>query len=153
MRAGSHDDEGSHDNAFAARMLGTHTDGWASLRAGEGLLLSTTARAGTCRRFAVWANWNSNGEFVKYTVPPGKPLKVWRGETASQLLEDARGHAVKDAKGNNLWLEGGAEQMVVHPKDMDKAYMSPREFTGWGYDSFDVEVGLVGVPILQSKWR
>lgn len=24
------------------------------------------------RRFAVWANWNSNGEFVTYTVPKGK---------------------------------------------------------------------------------
>jgi type VI secretion system secreted protein VgrG len=34
-------------NAFAARMLGAHTDGWASLRAGQGLLLSATARAGS----------------------------------------------------------------------------------------------------------
>lgn len=36
------------------------------------------------RRFAVWANWNSNGEFVTYVVPPGKPLKVWEGVTGSQ---------------------------------------------------------------------
>jgi hypothetical protein len=28
------------------------------------------------RKFAVWANWNSNGEFVTYMVPPGKGLNV-----------------------------------------------------------------------------
>jgi hypothetical protein len=38
------------------------------------------------RRFAVWANWNSNGEFVTYTVPPGKGLHVWEGVTASQPM-------------------------------------------------------------------
>ncbi len=105
------------------------------------------------RRFAVWAYWNANGEFTKYVVPPGKPLKVWRGETASQQLKDTAGKPVKDSKGNELWLEGGAEQLVINPADLNRAHLKPREFTGWSYDSFNVEVGLVGVPILQTNWK
>lgn len=106
------------------------------------------------RKFAVWGNWNSNGEYVTYTVPPGPALKVWRGATASQQLKDTRGVPVQaDDKGNFFWTEGGAEQIVLNPKDLKKEHLSPREFTGWGYDDFGHKPDLVGVPILQTNWR
>jgi hypothetical protein len=38
------------------------------------------------KRFAVWMHWNANGEYLTYTVPPGKGLPVWRGPTATQAL-------------------------------------------------------------------
>ncbi|HEY4664465.1 MAG TPA: hypothetical protein VIG85_05725, partial [Comamonas sp.] len=106
------------------------------------------------RRFAVWGHWNSNGEFVTYTVPPGPGLPVWRGKTASQRLENDAGQIVQaDNKGNNFWLEGGAEQLVLNPKHLSQQHLGPREFTGWGYDEFGQEAGLIGVPILQHHWR
>jgi type VI secretion system secreted protein VgrG len=46
-RRGSRSQRAVMTSAFAARMLSAHTDGWASLRAGQGLLLSSTARAGS----------------------------------------------------------------------------------------------------------
>ncbi|MFT3721585.1 hypothetical protein [Pseudorhodoferax sp.] len=107
-----------------------------------------------CRRFAVWGNWNSNGEFVTYTVPAGSGLPVWRGKTASQQLRDSTGQIVRaDKKGNSFWLEGGAEKLVIDPKHLDKKHLGPRQFTGWGYDEFGEEAGLIGVPILQHNWR
>ena len=30
-------------------------------------------------RFAVWASWNSNGEYLEYTVPKGKKLYAREG--------------------------------------------------------------------------
>jgi hypothetical protein len=106
------------------------------------------------RRFAVWMNWNANGEFVTYTVPPGKGLPVWRGTTASQVLKDKNGLEVTaDVNGNKLWLEGGAEQLVVNPADLRREFVGERKFTGWGYDEGAIEVSLVGVPILQTNWR
>ena len=106
------------------------------------------------RRFAVWGSWNSNGEFVTYTVPPGPGLPVWRGKTASQQLRNTAGQIVQaDNKGNSFWLEGGAEQLVLDPKHLSQQHLGPREFTGWGYDEFGQEVGLIGVPILQHNWR
>jgi hypothetical protein len=106
------------------------------------------------RRFAVWMNWNVNGEFTTYTVPPGKGLPVWRGPTASQVLKDKNGiEVMADAKGNKFWLEGGAEQLVVNPADLQREFVSERKFTGWGYEEGDIEVNLVGVPILQTNWR
>jgi hypothetical protein len=106
------------------------------------------------RRFAVWMNWNANGEYATYTVPAGKGLSVWRGPTASQVLKDKNGAEVMaDAKGNKFWIEGGAEQLVVNPADLHREFVSERKFTGWGYDEGDIEVNLVGVPILQTNWR
>jgi hypothetical protein len=58
-----------------------------------------------------------------------------------------------DAKGNKFWLEGGAEQLVVNPADLQREFVSERKFTGWGYEEGDIEVNLVGVPILQTNWR
>lgn len=105
-------------------------------------------------RFSVWRNWNSNGEFVTYTVPPGSMLPVWRGTTASQPLKDRAGSAVRaDKQGNGFWLEGGAEQIVINPKDLNPAYVGKRQPTGWGYGEGNVDVNLVGVPTLTNNWR
>lgn len=93
------------------------------------------------RRFAVWANWNSNGEFVTYTVPPGKPLKVWEGAAASQKMA-----------GTKYWLEGGARQIVLDPTHLDKGMLGKRQPTKWGYSSFGEKLDLVGVPTLKNYW-
>jgi hypothetical protein len=104
-------------------------------------------------RFAVWRHWNHNGEVVTYTVPPGAGLKVWRGKAASQPLKDGAGSVVKaNDKGDGFWLQGGAEQIVVNPADLKRSQLGKREFTGWGYDEGNIEVNLVGVPILQHNW-
>lgn len=94
------------------------------------------------RRFAVWANWNSNGEFVTYVVPPGPGLNVWEGMAASQKM-----------KGANYVLEGGARQIVVDPSHMDKVHISSRQKTGWGYDDLDRTPNLVGVPVQRNNWN
>lgn len=93
------------------------------------------------RRFAVWANWNANGEFVTYTVPPGKGLNAWEGVTASQQIDKT-----------SYVLEGGAVQIVLDPKDLNPASLGKREFTGWSYDDLNNKVDLVGVPILKTNW-
>jgi hypothetical protein len=93
------------------------------------------------RRFAVWANWNSNGEFITYSVPPGPGLKVWEGITASQKMD-----------GTNYVLEGGARQIVIDPAHLEKAHMGPRQKTGWGYGDLGATISLVGVPIQKNNW-
>jgi hypothetical protein len=94
------------------------------------------------RRFAVWANWNSNGEFIVYTVPPGPGVNVWEGVTASQQL-----------KNTDFVLEGGARQIVIDPADLDKAHISARRKTGWGYDDLGTTNSLVGVPVQRNHVR
>ncbi|MDR7192640.1 hypothetical protein [Luteimonas terrae] len=94
------------------------------------------------RRFAVWANWNGNGEYVTYTVPPGRPLRAWEGQAASQQLK----------LGYDYVLEGGARQIVLDPGDLDIGGLGPRRATGWGYSDFGESVGLVGVPTLKNNW-
>lgn len=112
-----------------------------------------TSKAEWRARFSVWANWNDDGEFVTYTVPPGKPLLVWEGEAASQQLRDAAGNVVRaDDKGNSFWTSGGARQIVLNPDDLDKAYLGKRQLTGWGYGSFGARVDLTGVPVLANNW-
>lgn len=91
------------------------------------------------RKFAVWANWNANGEYVTYVVPPGKPLCVWEGITASQKL------------GGDIVLEGGARQIVLDPAHMMRSQISARRPTNWGYDDLGVANNLVGVPVLKNK--
>jgi hypothetical protein len=93
------------------------------------------------RRFAVWAHWNSNGEFVTYTVPPGPGLNVWEGVTASQKL------------GVDHVLEGGARQIVIDPAHLNKSHLSKRQKTGWGYDDLGTSNSLVGVPVLRNKFE
>ena len=94
------------------------------------------------RRFAVWANWNSNGEFIVYTVPPGPGLNVWEGITASQQL-------VK----TDFVLEGGARQIVVDPSHINTSHLSPRKKTGWGYDELGTSNNMVGVPVQRNNVR
>jgi hypothetical protein len=104
-------------------------------------------------RFAVWMNWNVNGEYLTYTVPKETRLPVWRGRAASQQLKDRAGNVIRDSHGNSYWIEGGGEQIVVNPADLRKGSASLRQPTGWGYDEGDVQANLVGVPILQRNWR
>ncbi len=112
-------------------------------------------------RFAVWKNWNANGEYLTYTVPRGKlpgmdkeGLPVWRGTTASQQLKDNSGNVVKaDAAGNGYWLKGGHEQIVVNPAQLSRSAASARQATGWGLGDADVNIGFIGVPSLQSNWK
>lgn len=105
------------------------------------------------QRFAVWANWNTNGEFVTYVVPPGKPLKVWEGITGSQELRDTAGHAVSaGAAGKKFFLEGGARQIVLNPADLEKGYLGKRQPTGWGYSNLGETTDMVGVPNLANNW-
>ncbi|MFZ7096140.1 hypothetical protein ACOPJQ_05280 [Luteimonas dalianensis] len=94
------------------------------------------------RRFAVWTSWNGNGEYVTYTVPPGRPLRAWEGAAASQRLE----------AGSEYVLEGGARQIVLDPADLEVGGLGSRQATGWGYSDFGEPVGLVGVPTLKNNW-
>jgi hypothetical protein len=104
-------------------------------------------------RFAVWKNWNSNGEYLTYTVPKGG-MPVWRGTTASQPFKDANENIVKaSSDGEAYWLKGGHEQIVVNPALLDPKMASKRDFTGWGYKDGDIEVNLIGVPVLETNWR
>lgn len=91
-------------------------------------------------RFAVWAHWNANGEFLTYVVAPGKPLHVWEGVTASQKI------------GKDVVLTGGARQIVIDPAQMVKSALGPRQKTNWGYDDLGVSNSLVGVPVLANNW-
>lgn len=97
------------------------------------------------RHFAVWKNWNDNGEFVVYTVPPGKPLKVWEGRAASQKMKETP-----------FSLEGGYQQIVVDPAELDRRFASKRQPTGWGYTDDDLPGDLdayIGIPRLATNWR
>jgi hypothetical protein len=93
------------------------------------------------RRLAVWAHWNSNGEYITYTVPPGAGLNVWEGVTASQKID-----------GTDYVLEGGARQIVLDPAHLEQSYLSPRKKTRWGYDDLGVQNSLVGVPVQKNNW-
>lgn len=96
------------------------------------------------RYFAVWGSWNKNGEFVTYTVPTGKPLRGWEGVTASQELRAANDRFV---------LEGGARQIVIDPRDLEKSSLGERQSTGWGYSNYGESVDMVGVPKLTNNWK
>ncbi|MBK1612285.1 hypothetical protein CKO44_02245 [Rubrivivax gelatinosus] len=104
-------------------------------------------------RFAVWHHWNGNGEFVVYEVPSGPGLRVWRGPAASQELRDQSGKPVTDVGGEKLWLPGGAEQIAVHPLDLDPSFLSRRGKTGWGYanEVDDFVLAPIGVPELRNN--
>lgn len=104
------------------------------------------------RGFAVWANWNKNGEFVTYVVPPGQPLKVWEGVTGSQVMRDAAGNVVSAGGGKKFALEGGARQIVLNPADLQKEYLGKRQPTGWGYGDLGQSTDMVGVPTLTTFW-
>lgn len=98
------------------------------------------------RKFAVWASWNSDGEFVTYTVPPGKGLCVWEGIVATQVHDIDKAYK----------LEGGAIQIVLDPKDLQKGSLGRRQLTShWpdtGYDGLGETVSMLGVPTLTNNW-
>jgi hypothetical protein len=94
------------------------------------------------RKFAVWTNWNANGEYVTYTVPPGKGLNVWEGVVGTQEHELDRLYK----------LEGGAIQIVLDPSTLKKEFLGKRQATNWGYSSFGESIGLLGVPTLKNNW-
>ncbi|MEN3365706.1 MAG: hypothetical protein V7606_2980, partial [Burkholderiales bacterium] len=94
------------------------------------------------RRFAVWPNWNRNGEFVTYTVPPGKGLNVWEGVVGTQV------HYLDKA----YKLEGGAIQIVLDPDHLEKGFLGKRQPTSWDYSNFGETVDLTGVPTLTHNW-
>lgn len=104
-------------------------------------------------RFAVWRQWNGNGEYVVYEVPPGSGAQAWRGPTASQVLPGESEKALV-ANGQFHCLPGGAEQIVLRPQDLDPAFLSKRMKTGWTYaDSVsDDRASPVGVPALTNFW-
>lgn len=113
------------------------------------------------RNFAVWGSWNSNGEFVTYTVPTGG-LKAWEGKAGSQVMNTAGrkpdnvsqldwDKKIDEAK--EFSLEGGAVQIVLDPKMLQVSNISARKSTGWGYgdDELGHVVDLVGVPVLKNS--
>ena len=107
----------------------------------ENEFLQLTSKSEWRRRFAVWNSWNSNGEYVTYTVPSGKGLKVWEGITASQSMKNTK-----------YFLKGGGHQIVVNPTDLTKGMMGKRKLTDWGYGDHYSETDLVGVPTLKNNW-
>jgi len=113
------------------------------MRETEFLLLKS--KADWRRRFAVWKSWNGNGEYVTYTVPAGTSLHAWEGIAATQenLLKP------------QFKLEGGATQIVLDPKDLQKSALGKRQRTQWpdsGYDGTFEKVGMLGVPTLTNNW-
>lgn len=119
------------------------------------------------RYFAVWGSWNSNGEYVTYTVPKGG-LKAWEGKVGAQTLDQSRRRPKdfdtwskkeqdkwnqENAEGASFSLEGGATQIVLDPKMLQVSNLSARKSTGWGYGDDDLGhvVDLVGVPVLKNS--
>lgn len=91
-------------------------------------------------KFAVWASWNNNGEYLEYTVPKGNKLYAWEGSAASQ-------------KRGEFYLKGGGTQIVLDPKDLISSGLSKRKLTGWGYgtDTIIGDFSIVGVPTLKNQ--
>ncbi|EPK3138524.1 hypothetical protein I4A70_003849, partial [Enterobacter cloacae] len=52
-------------------------------------------------------------------------------------------------------LEGGAVQIVVDPKNLDKEYTGKRMRTGWGYQDApsDLAEPYLGLPALENKHK
>ncbi|MBP5992367.1 MAG: hypothetical protein KA518_00290 [Acinetobacter sp.] len=115
------------------------------------------------RYFAVWGSWNSNGEFVTYTVPKGG-LKAWEGKAGSQVMNTASrkpdnisdtdwNKKMTEAGADEFSLEGGAIQIFLDPKSLQVSNISERKLTGWGYGDNQLgnSVDLVGVPVLKNN--
>lgn len=97
--------------------------------------------------FAVWKNWNENGEYVVYTVPPDTTMKVWEGPAASQVRS-----VTDNGKKVDVVLEGGGTQIVIDPADLNLDYLSKRQPTKWEYRDFSNEVDMyIGVPKLETN--
>ncbi|GIX23501.1 MAG: hypothetical protein KatS3mg122_0732 [Caldimonas sp.] len=66
------------------------------------------------------------------------------------LLDGSRSFRQQDR--GLLAGDGAREHALVTPADLKREHLGPRQFTGWGYDEGDIQVDLVGVPILQHNW-
>ena len=66
---------------------------------------------------AVLDNWNSDGQYVEYEVPPGPGLNVWAGGTSGQgLSEDGDpGHVLP---GGEQQKSGGSNRVVLRVDDL-----------------------------------
>ncbi|PHV13173.1 hypothetical protein [Chitinimonas sp. BJB300] len=106
---------------------------------------SLKSKADWRERLAVWRHWNSNGEYVTYTVPPGEPLRAWVGPAATQEFKNEK-------KVVEFTLKGGGEQVVLDPAHLDMSYISKRKPTGWDYGDTTHKPDLTGVPQLISNW-
>ncbi len=83
------------------------------------IMASPDPKAAWRKHFAVWPDWNPNGQFVIYDIPRGESVKAWRGPASSQ---------VKDKNiGLDAHLEGGWDQVIIKPKasewDKTRYYM------------------------------
>jgi len=94
-------------------------------------------------QFAVKTEWNSNGEYLTYTVPDGETLKAWEGIAASQEI-----------KNTNYFIPGGGVQIVVDPNQLNRLYVSGRKPTNWNYGEvnyIDNGITYIGVPDLTKN--
>ncbi|TEA26374.1 hypothetical protein O970_09020 [Candidatus Schmidhempelia bombi str. Bimp] len=102
-----------------------------------------TSRAEWREKYAVLTGWNGNGEYITYTVPEGKTLKVWEGKAASQEIDETV-----------YYIPGGAVQIVVDPKHLERSHISGRKPTNWGYGEINYQdngITYLGVPDLTKN--
>jgi len=90
------------------RVIDPASEGGGMFWVDEKTFNSLKSRADWREKLAVKPNWNQNGQYVKYEIPAGDELKVWRGKAASQPIDGTAYH-----------LEGGAEQVVFFPGARD----------------------------------
>jgi len=100
-------------------------DCWVSEEVFNKIMNSPDPKAAWRKYLGVWPDWNANGQFFVYEIPQGETLKVWRGETASQVKDD-----IPDFDAH---LEGGWEQVVFKPtKENGAAYDTMRVYQRTG---------------------
>ncbi|TEA26456.1 hypothetical protein O970_08725 [Candidatus Schmidhempelia bombi str. Bimp] len=102
-----------------------------------------TSRAEWRKKYAVLTEWNGNGEYVTYIVPEGKTLKVWEGKAASQQIKDT-----------DYYIPGGAVQIFLDPRQLERSYVSGRKSTNWGYGEINYQdngITYLGVPELTKN--
>lgn len=110
-------------------------------------------------QFAVKTDWNSNGEYLTYTVPEGETLKVWEGVAATQDITKKEIRMVdgieKEGDVNlDYFIPGGGMQIVVDPSQLNRLYISSRTPTNWDYgevEYLDKGSWFIGVPDLTKN--
>lgn len=110
-------------------------------------------------QFAVKTHWNSNGEYITYTVPDGQPLKVWEGRAASQQITKQETRIVNGVEEQHeidlgYFIPGGGMQIVVDPSQLNRLYISGRKQTNWHYgevEYVDSGITFIGVPDLTQN--
>src|SRR5690606_36829754 len=96
---------------------GAAGDCWIPEELWKKIMNSPDPKAEWRKYFAVWPDWNADGQFVVMQIPPGQTVKGWRGPASSQVKEGLEGKH----------LEGGWDQIVIKPKgnefDTTRYYM------------------------------